>query len=120
MRLGQPQGTFPAIESGSASNPFDKHHFDFGCALADRAGGLIFRRMKVGAGRLLAVELEHDVARPSLALERLIASAAHKNSSAMGRDGFHRVGRIAGVGLGIGHVDVSDDIAFGHLGRFLP
>jgi hypothetical protein len=68
--------------------------------------------------KALAVELEHDIARPSLALERLIASAAHKNSSAMGRDDFHRVGRIAGVGLGIGHVDASDDIAFGHLGRF--
>jgi hypothetical protein len=39
--------------------------------------------MKVPAGRLVALELEHDIARPRLALERLGAAAARERLAAV-------------------------------------
>jgi hypothetical protein len=68
------------------------------------------------ARRIVAFELEHDVARSRLALQGLAAPASRERLAAMLGDRLGGRRGVARVGVGIGHIDARDDVTRGHHG----
>jgi hypothetical protein len=91
-----------------ASNSLDPHHLDFRRARAQRPRGLVLLRMKIVPRRVIAFELEHDVARSRCALQRFAASAARKRLAPVVSDRLGRRGGVARVGVGLGDISTRE------------
>src|SRR5262245_5549847 len=103
-----------AGNGGHLRRAFDDHDVDDTRAVTQLAGLRVFRRERVSAGGIEAGELDHHIARTTLALGDLSAATAHDGCAAVFLYGLSGFGGIASPGVGVGNDGAGDDVAFGH------
>jgi hypothetical protein len=85
-----------------------------GSAFTLGLGRLVELRKIVASCFVETIEFHNNIAPARLPLKRLVTAASHKHATARRLQSLGRRRRIDRVGFGVGYVDPSDNIGFGH------